>query len=80
MIRFENVKKNFGDFTAVEDLSFEVTEGEVCVLIGPSGCGKSTTLKMINRMIEPTKGWIYLKDKPRWDTSSRRSGCSLICG
>ena len=67
MIRFENVKKKFGDFTAVEDLSFEVAEGEVCVLIGPSGCGKSTTLKLINRMIEATKGWIYLKDKPIGD-------------
>jgi osmoprotectant transport system ATP-binding protein len=67
MIRFENVIKNFGDITAVDDLSFEVAEGEVCVLIGPSGCGKSTTLRIVNRMIEPTKGWIYLRDKPIGD-------------
>jgi osmoprotectant transport system ATP-binding protein len=45
---------------AVDDLSLEVDEGEVCVLVGPSGCGKTTTLRMVNRLIEPTSGAIHI--------------------
>jgi len=60
MIRLESVTKRYGDRVAVDDLSFEVAEGEVCVLIGPSGCGKTTTLRMINRLIEPTSGHILV--------------------
>ena len=48
---------------AVHDLSLDVPEGEVCVLVGPSGCGKTTTLRMINRLIEPTSGRIFLDDE-----------------
>lgn len=66
MIRLENVTKRFGDLTAVNDLSLEVGQGEVCVLIGPSGCGKTTTLRMINRLIEPTSGRIMVNGQ---DTS-----------
>ena len=50
MIRFEGVSKRYGDFTAVDDLSFSVEEGETVVLIGPSGCGKTTSLRMVNRI------------------------------
>ncbi len=61
MIRLDSVSKRFPDGTvAVSDLTLEVPEGEICVLVGPSGCGKTTTLKMINRLIEPTGGRIYL--------------------
>jgi len=60
MIELKNVTKKYGDFTAVDDISFIVAKGEVCVLIGPSGCGKSTTLKMINRMLEPNNGEIFV--------------------
>src|SRR5439155_25016 len=45
---------------AVRALSLDVPEGEICVLVGPSGCGKTTTLKMVNRLIEPTSGRILL--------------------
>ncbi|MFI7338800.1 ABC transporter ATP-binding protein [Streptomyces sp. NPDC050085] len=61
MIRFEHVSKRYADgTTAVDDLSFEVNEGELVTLVGPSGCGKTTTMKMVNRLIEPTGGRILL--------------------
>ncbi len=60
MIRLEDVTKRFGDRLAVDGLTFEVPKGEVCVLIGPSGCGKTTTLRMINRLTEPTSGRILV--------------------
>ncbi|MGW0855394.1 ABC transporter ATP-binding protein [Streptomyces sp. NPDC002690] len=61
MIRFENVTKRYDDgTTAVDSLSFEVAEGELVTLVGPSGCGKTTTMKMVNRLIEPTEGRVYL--------------------
>ncbi|MFJ1593614.1 betaine/proline/choline family ABC transporter ATP-binding protein [Kitasatospora albolonga] len=61
MIRFEHVTKRYADgTTAVDDLSFEVAEGELVTLVGPSGCGKTTTMKMVNRLIEPTEGAIFL--------------------
>ncbi|WP_326774697.1 ABC transporter ATP-binding protein [Streptomyces sp. NBC_01445] len=61
MIRFEHVTKRYADgTTAVDDLSFEVNEGELVTLVGPSGCGKTTTMKMVNRLIEPSEGRIFL--------------------
>ncbi|GAA3394162.1 ABC transporter ATP-binding protein [Streptomyces roseoviridis] len=61
MIRFEHVTKRYEDgTTAVDDLSFEVAEGELVTLVGPSGCGKTTTMKMVNRLVEPTEGRILI--------------------
>ncbi|MEV5972899.1 ATP-binding cassette domain-containing protein [Streptomyces sp. NPDC051921] len=61
MIRFEHVTKRYADgTTAVDDLSFEVAEGELVTLVGPSGCGKTTTMKMVNRLVEPTGGRVLL--------------------
>ncbi|HYG56807.1 MAG TPA: ATP-binding cassette domain-containing protein, partial [Symbiobacteriaceae bacterium] len=61
MIRFEQVSKVFPDGTvAVNRLDLEVSKGELVVLIGPSGCGKTTTLKMVNRIIEPSAGHIMI--------------------
>ncbi|CAN5394314.1 ABC transporter ATP-binding protein [soil metagenome] len=59
MISFDHVTKRFDDGTVgVADLSLDVPEGQVVVLVGPSGCGKTTTMRMVNRMIEPTEGTI----------------------
>ncbi|WP_116715645.1 ABC transporter ATP-binding protein [Euzebya tangerina] len=60
MIRLEGVSKTYPGTTvpAVSDLDLEIPEGEILVLVGPSGCGKSTTLRLINRMIEPSSGRI----------------------
>lgn len=60
MITLKNVIKSYGPKTVVNGFSLEVQRGEICVLIGPSGCGKTTTLRMINRMIEPTSGDITI--------------------
>jgi osmoprotectant transport system ATP-binding protein len=65
---FEHVTKRYagtgkGIPGAVEDLSLEVPAGKVCVLVGPSGCGKTTSLKMVNRLIEPTSGRILIGDR-----------------
>jgi osmoprotectant transport system ATP-binding protein len=61
MIRLRGVGKTYADGTvAVQGLDLDVAPGELAVLVGPSGCGKSTTLKMINRLIEPTSGSIEI--------------------
>lgn len=56
-----NVSKTFGDASpAVRDLSLDVFTGETVVLVGPSGCGKTTTMKMINRLVEPSSGQVFV--------------------
>ncbi|MFC8915459.1 ABC transporter ATP-binding protein [Streptomyces sp. NPDC057116] len=73
MIRFEHVTKRYADgTTAVDDLSFEVAEGELVTLVGPSGCGKTTTMKMVNRLIEPTEGRIWVDGQDIADTDPVR--------
>ncbi|UUU35920.1 ATP-binding cassette domain-containing protein [Streptomyces sp. CA-210063] len=64
MIRFDAVSKKYPNgTTAVDELSLELAEGGITVLVGPSGCGKTTTLRMINRMVEPTDGTVMLRGR-----------------
>ncbi|MCB9300628.1 MAG: ABC transporter ATP-binding protein [Lewinellaceae bacterium] len=60
MIEARGLTKHFGNFTAVHELSFRLEEGDTLMLIGPSGCGKTTTLKMINRLIAPSAGAVFV--------------------
>src|SRR5262249_38285905 len=60
-IRLDRVRKQYPNGTvAVHELSLDVPPGEMCMLVGPSGCGKTTVLKMINRLIEPSGGRVFL--------------------
>ncbi|MGA7989286.1 MAG: ABC transporter ATP-binding protein [Candidatus Dormiibacterota bacterium] len=63
MITFDRVVKTYADQVAVDYLSLEIKSGEIVILVGPSGCGKTTSLKMINRLIEPTAGTISIDDR-----------------
>ena len=68
MISLEHVTKRYGERVAVDDLSVDIAAGELAVLVGPSGCGKTTTLRMINRLVEPTSGTIRVDGR---DTRER---------
>jgi osmoprotectant transport system ATP-binding protein len=63
VITFDRVVKRYGTSLAVDHLSLEIKSGETVILVGPSGCGKTTSLKMINRLIEPTEGTISIDDR-----------------
>ncbi len=81
MIRLSGVGKTYGDGTvAVHELDLEIATGELVVLVGPSGCGKSTTLKMINRLIEPTTGTIEIagEDVTKSDPVELRRGIGYV--
>jgi len=69
MIRVEQLSKHFGAIKAVDGISFEVHDQETLILLGTSGCGKTTTLKMINRLIEPTSGRILIDGKNIYEQS-----------
>lgn len=60
MIEFKQVQKTFKNTTVLKEMNLTINKGELVVFIGPSGCGKTTSLKMINRLIEPTEGTIIV--------------------
>ncbi|MEV0094729.1 ABC transporter ATP-binding protein [Streptomyces sp. NPDC050738] len=81
MIKFDEVHKRFPNgTTAVHDLSLEMPEGQITVLVGSSGCGKTTTLRMINRMVDPSSGTIRLagKDILESDAADLRRGIGYV--
>jgi len=84
MIRLDGVTRVYatprGNVAAVDDVSFEVDEGDICVLLGPSGCGKTTTLRMINRLVAPTAGKIFIggRDTDAIDPVLLRRGIGYV--
>ncbi|WP_104105764.1 ATP-binding cassette domain-containing protein [Nocardioides sp. 616] len=81
MIRLTGVGKTYDDGTvAVHELDLDVARGELVCLVGPSGCGKSTTLKMINRLIEPSTGQILVdgQDVTQVDPNALRRGIGYV--
>ena len=81
MIRFDSVSKEYPDGTvAVGGLELAAPTGKITVLVGPSGCGKTTSLRMINRMIEPTSGriWIDDRDTSTMDAAELRRGIGYV--
>ncbi|MDR3519463.1 MAG: ATP-binding cassette domain-containing protein [Candidatus Pacebacteria bacterium] len=62
MIEVKNLTKKYGDFVAVNDVSFNVEDGEVFAFLGPNGAGKSTTIKMLTTLLRPTSGTVSLND------------------
>src|SRR6476469_9348026 len=81
MIRFDGVTKEFpGGTVAVDDLSLTAPTSKITVLVGPSGCGKTTSLRMVNRMIEPTRGSIALdgQDTGRMKQAELRRGIGYV--
>ena len=74
MISVHNLVKNFGDFAAVKDISFEVRQGEIFAFLGPNGAGKTTTIKMLTTLLRPTSGEISIDglDPLRKQNEARR--------
>ena len=72
MIRFEQVTKRFGSRRVLDDISFEIRQGEVFVIVGPSGTGKSVTLKHMVRLLTPTSGRVWVGDTVASEVSGGR--------
>ncbi|PSP86164.1 ABC transporter ATP-binding protein [Halobacteriales archaeon QS_1_68_17] len=78
MIELRNIRKEFGDLVAVEDLSFEIDSGELVTLVGPSGSGKSTVLNMIAGHLEPTSGSVLLDGQDITDLRPQERPTSMV--
>src|SRR3954469_22627224 len=74
MIEFRGVSKTYPGSSqpVVNDLSFEVLDGEICVLVGPSGWGKTTSMRMVNPLIDPSAGEILIDGEPNTAMSGTR--------
>ena len=71
MIEYKHVALRYGEKSVLEDVNLKIKDGEFMVLVGPSGSGKTSMLKMINRLLEPTDGNIYMDDKRIKDYNQR---------
>jgi spermidine/putrescine ABC transporter ATP-binding subunit len=77
-VRLAHVSKQFGDTSAVEDVSFEVHPGEFLTMLGPSGCGKTTLLRMIAGFIKPSGGHIYIKAEEVTDKPPHKRSTGMV--
>ena len=79
-LEFRHVSRRYSETEAVRDLSLTVPAGKICVFVGPSGCGKTTSLKMVNRLIEPTSGQILIggRDVMSQDPIELRRGIGYV--
>jgi ABC-2 type transport system ATP-binding protein len=71
MIRIENITRKYGDFTAVDDVSFSISKGEIVGLLGHNGAGKTTIMKMLTGYLEPTSGNIFIDGIPMHKNRNR---------
>jgi len=78
ILKVDNLSKNFGKVKAVQEVSFEATEGRVLSLLGPSGCGKTTTLRCIAGFENPDRGEIYLDDRKITPISPEKRGIGMV--
>ena len=81
MIEYKNVVLRYTDTDILKDVNLRIEQGEFMVLVGPSGSGKTTMLKMINRLLEPTDGNIYMDEKRIKDYDERelRLSTGMFC-
>ncbi|MBO9475451.1 ABC transporter ATP-binding protein [Shimia sp. R10_1] len=77
-LSLKNLNKQFGDFTAVRDMTLSIEKGEFVSLLGPSGCGKTTTLQMIAGLLEPTSGQILLDGRDISHTPPNKRGLGIV--
>ncbi|MCD6343851.1 MAG: ATP-binding cassette domain-containing protein, partial [Spirochaetaceae bacterium] len=73
-----NLSKKFGDFTAVNGVSFDVEDGKFFSILGPSGCGKTTLLRMIAGFFEPSAGQIKIREKDMAGVEPNRRPVNLV--
>ena len=80
MITFDHVARRYGDVIAVHDLTLEIPSREIVIFVGPSGCGKTTSLKMINRLVEPSSGTISIdgRDTRTYDVNELRRSIGYV--
>lgn len=80
IIEFRNVTKRYNEEVIIDNMNLEIKEKEFLVILGSSGCGKTTLLKMINKMVEPTLGDIFIKGENinKWDTNILRRGIGYV--
>jgi multiple sugar transport system ATP-binding protein len=77
-LKIKNLKKSFGKVTVINNISFEVAEGEFCILLGPSGCGKTTVLRLIAGLEQQDEGEIYIADREVSNLTPRERDVAMV--